>query len=318
MSRTLLLIIILIATYSIKTSAQPFGGHVMDGHQPGGDSTEITFFGPVPHHAPAYSITLDTTGAHLWSIGSTSKSFFTALGPIAGGIMTDTINTYPVNANDWFTLKIQTPFLNPIIGFTHRYQTTSGMDGGIVEYSFDQGANWNNVVGGCYSMVLTDTFYTSSDTLTDGTLAFSGSSNGWRVSRFQIFQGIPIKGLGCTTNWPLWIRFRFRSDANPESLDGWIISKLKIEMDNYGSGVASLSSYPSLNVYPNPVVGNYIYWPSLVSTSDLRLTIIDGTGRTIISAPYSNHTNIQSLQQGIYFYHVTDGVRHYAGRILRD
>ena len=308
-------------------SAQINGGHVFDGHATGGspDSSIITF-GAVtsPHLAPSISATLDASSTTLWKTGSTTKPFFTGNGAIAGAIMTDTSAPYPVSANQWFILKLNgvaggwTGWYNPIFGFTHRYQTTAGKDGGIVEYSLDTGTTWNNVRGGCYTMTFADSFYSATDTLQGGTPAFSGTSNGWVTSRFQLFQGIPVKGEGCPMRWPVWIRFRFVSDAVAESLDGWLISSIKVEKDFYGSGVQDVSRHPSLDVYPNPAPDGHFRWPQLTDASRYSLTVTDLTGHTVWKGAYSTTTDFSQLQPGTYFYRVDNGGGSvFAGKLLR-
>jgi hypothetical protein len=60
----------------------------------------------------------DSSNTKLWQMGSTHKSYFADTGS-AKGIMTDTLNPYPVNANSWFVLKgfINQNYINPIISF---------------------------------------------------------------------------------------------------------------------------------------------------------------------------------------------------------
>src|SRR4051812_13559171 len=71
----------------------------------------------------------DTSLSHSWQIGNTNKPFFADSGVIRA-IMTDTVNSYATGLNDWFTIAVNQP-LNVTIDFWHKYQTSSGKDGGV-------------------------------------------------------------------------------------------------------------------------------------------------------------------------------------------
>lgn len=282
----------------------------------------VLSFEPVDSLQGAILGDLDTTGTLLWDIGTTSKPYFSTGVGNDFAIMTDTSIPYPLNANDWFTVTAHYSF-NTIISFRHKYETTAGHDGGIVEFSFDGGNNWQNVLDSCNADdngiwapgVHTDNFYGKNDTLMDGQWAFSGTSSGWIYSRLQFFVGLPVRVTagGCYPNTDPMIRFRFVSDDTLESMDGWMIDDIKIEADDYGSNVTSIH-HNNLNVYPNPSYDGLINFPALEDTN-YTITITNITGSTIMTSPYKPYLDLSAQPKGLYFYKVTNGVTTYTGRL---
>lgn len=303
MIRLLLLILVFLGADSRLQAQAVYDGIPLD-------STTFTFEPIDSLTHPSKNQGVDTTGTALWRIGTTSKSFFSAGKTSDFAIMTDTTASYPLNANDWFTLKMdQFWFYNVIISFRHKYQTTSKHDGGIVEYSIDSGLTWLNLLDSCYVSggqnggVTTHNFYGFNDTLLNGTPAFSGTSNGWQYSRFQFFFGFPIKGTAspCLPTTSAYIRFRFVSDDTLESLDGWIIDDLKIERDDYGSAVNDLNYDNGVTIYPNPASDEII-----ISTDERfykTATLVNVVGQVVAHNDIKSNTSkmdIKELPPGIY------------------
>jgi len=270
---------------------------------------------------------IDTTNTHLWKIGKTHKPFFASGFDSTTAIMTDTTSPYPVNANDWFVLKANHQF-NFMISFWHKYQTTKGHDGGIVEFSLDSGTTWQNVKGTCngdssfgLGGVFTDNFYSQKDTLLTGQQAFSGTSSGWQYSRFQFFSGYPVrltKGTSsCDFNslYFIYIRFRFVSDSVPDTLDGWIIDNIKIRTDYYGGYVAPIG-YNTLHVYPNPSAGGVFIFPELNDEKLAEIEITNALGQTLFTIPYTHKIDLSAYPPGLYLYKVRSSTEYYSGRLV--
>lgn len=274
----------------------------------------------------------DTTNTRLWQIGNTQKTFF-ADSTHATGIMTDTLNNYPVNANSWFTLKyLMSRGIK--VSFWHKYQTTAGHDGGMVEFSLDSGITWQNVLGDCnndsaYTIpyrayVLTTNFYNNNDTLLTGEHAFSGISNGWVESQFQFYLLLIAyktnRGLdsscGLTSSSMIQVRFRFKSDATPDSLNGWIIGKINIEEESYFESVPNIYKPANLKIYPNPSSDAIFNFPVLDMQQSYTIEILNNLGISIINTAYKNQINLSVYPKGLYFYRVTNGKEYYSGKLV--
>lgn len=306
---------------SINVNAQP---DIYDGLPY--DSTVISFEANDMFYQNTNVFTIGSTpNDSLWQIGTTSKTFFTTGGFTDRGIMTDSTNYYPVNANSSFMFKTKGYYgFNFIVTFTHKYQTATGMDGGIIEFSIDSGATWNNVRGECTrgsgfegsSVWLSNNFYDSTDTVYTGEPAFTGESNGWLTSRFQFFYGLPILTTGpsyCVAPDP-WIRFRFVSDSTADTLAGWMIDDIKLERDHYSS-IEKVDNNKRFEVYPNPSSGLFNF-PDIPKQEEYTIEVYDLTGRQVIHTPYTNYLNMRDFERGIYLYRVSDGEHLHTGRMV--
>jgi Secretion system C-terminal sorting domain len=272
----------------------------------------------------------DTSGSTLWKIGQTNKPFFSSGGFTSKSIMTDTVNSYPVNANSSFSFKFNRTPNGPMIKFVHKYQTTLHHDGCVVEFSADSGTTWQNIMGSCQSFlpwpeaIHTDSVYSSNDTLLDGTLAFSGTSNGWVRSRFIFFDYPPVKTTsGNVCHYPaigslVFVRFRFVSDSVADNLDGWIIKSLTIEHDIFPGSVAQINADNSLNIFPNPSVSGKFSFPTLTNQKDYTMYITDVLGRTVFHAAYTEQVDLSSCTQGVYFYRITNNTESYSGKLMNE
>lgn len=313
MKRTFLLLLCFLIFLSAKAQ---FRNNVYDGLPL--DSATISFDQNLPGRSSTnIQLRIDSSTSAIWQIGITQKAFFASDSTRKAGIMTDTANPYPINANDWFVVTFRSFSLNPIVSFTHKYETRLAHDGGIVEYSFDS-TTWNNVVGGCFQRVLTDTFYTAADTLPGNIPAFSGTKD-WQRSRFQIFQGLPLKPAGsCYPNSKIYVRFRFVSDTIPDTLAGWMIRNVTIERDYYNGAVSNIENYPSLNVHPNPSMDGFFNWPDFIGSEKSKIYIIDLTGKIIKRSSYVRLLDCSALNPGIYFYRASSENGDYSGKLIRE
>ncbi len=220
-----------------------------------GDSLE--HFIPYGYFYDSAIITIDTSGTALWQLGKTLKPAFSNGTIPVRGLMTDTLNSYPANANKYFLLKVYYS-TNYIIDFWHRYQTDSLHAGGMVEFSTDSGATWINVMN-C-SGVGTQNMYAQTDTLNSGQPAFTGTSSGEQLSRFQFMNCVTERTTvtSCFPDYtfsfyrPIFIRFRFVSDSAISSLSGWMIDSIEIENTGCGTGIPNVADGKALTIYPNP------------------------------------------------------------------
>lgn len=321
MSKVALLILFNFLLLS-NTKAQPY--HMVYDGIPY-DSTVFNF---KINDSLSYSlkgVAIDTSMATLWRIGGTQKPFFTQGTTVTGAIMTDTSLPYPINANDWFTLKIARGYGNTIVSFTHLYRTDSMLDGGIVEYSIDGGSAWHNLEDSCNSDtsvsagIITENFYKKTDTLFNGEMGFSGYSGGWIRSRFQFFQGIPVLttggGSGCLPQDTVLIRFRFISDSVADNQPGWIITNITIENDIYWGAVKDISRIQKLIISPNPSANGIFNFPSLDDEDKVRIEVINELGQVLISSSYSHTVNLSGYSTGLFFYRVFNENQCFSGTL---
>jgi hypothetical protein len=271
----------------------------------------------------------DTAMVPLWQLGRTHKSFFTN-DTNAVKMMTDTVNSYPVNANNSFILRI--PHLgHTLIRFWHRYQTTIGADGGIVEYSRDKGDNWYNVKDSCNIDgtgdntfgINTAGFYTLGDTIHSHDAAFSGVCDTTRKSAFQFAGAWGVKstaGYHCSfySVDTVYVRFRFSSDTTADTLAGWMIDSVQVTYFLQTGIVHSSAVQSALQVVPSPSSSGIFTFPALNDKRSLTAEVYDIYGRRVVQTANNNLFNLSHLPQGVYYYRILHGTNLYTGRLIYD
>ena len=268
------------------------------------------------------SFIIDTSQSGLWQIGNTSKSGFTLNGNGVRGIMTDTLNVYSVNQDVSFVVK-RIPALGfridesrMIMSFTHRYETTAGKDGGLVEVSADSGATWKSVFAACNdtseapnysrSSIWRDSFYRVTDTLQSGLAAFSGSSGGYIRSRIQLhsvgYAPNAVNATPCDSLKFLWYRFRFVSDSTADTLAGWNIKSITFETDLYEGVTNSDLPIARLSFSPNPSATGVFHLDDAFNLAPgQRYEVRNALGAVVISGKPERSFDLSRLPKGLYW-----------------
>lgn len=195
-------------------------------------------------------------GTDLWVYGNSSKTSFSN----ALGFVTDSINSYPVNAKG--ILEYRMPrYFNGILLFEHKFDTDSLTDGGYVRVSCDEGQTWhiagtdemNNI--GCSSWVTQYANYPNLTTTIQDTIpAFTGSSDwAWSAIQFAditIFQENPTSKTSSGDS--IYFQFVFESDELDSGKDGWMIRNVVNATADVIAGINDSDPSEELVYYPNP------------------------------------------------------------------
>ena len=305
--KKVLLLLILLPTFAKGQIVYPYEKAI--------DSVTLTFFNgdPLVRYVSGTIISIDTTfdtsSTILWQIGNTLKHTFSNDTIASRGIMTDTLNHYPRNANNFFVLKMKPAVSNFIVDFWHKYETDSFHAGGIVEYSTDTGATWMNVVNCSY--IHTQNFYLPTNTIISGDPAFTGTSTREQLSRFQFINCWAFKTTTTHCDMldnygdrnPIYFRFRFVSDSTIDSLSGWIIDSIKIEDPGCfpPGAVREVKQQSAFDLYPNPTTTSL----TIVASAKIEQVIIsDILGQTVFSYNYKTEEvqiDVSDLPSGVYF-----------------
>jgi hypothetical protein len=174
---------------------------------------------------------------NVWQIGTPSKIYFNSAYSIPRAILTDTLNSYPLNSNSSFYISIKDEnwFMGSpsVLSFYHKYDTDTLEDGGFIDVSYDGGQSWLNII---YDSTMfhcdwtpgfwyySENFYGDYDTLSDGKNGFSGRSNGWIFSSFIWYYCIGVDQFPDS----MMIRFNFISDAIRSDKEGWMIDDINL------------------------------------------------------------------------------------------
>ncbi|NOZ48366.1 MAG: T9SS type A sorting domain-containing protein [Chlorobi bacterium] len=253
------------------------------------------------------NVTIDTITYenNIWQIGKPQKpSFDVALfntQPIA--IITDTINSYPINNVSVFTI-------NPIASMGDYYgmtilsgyynvQTDSLKDYGTIEFSPDKGETWIDIIN--------DSIYSSNIQWWSGTPVLTGNSNGW--IQFEAM----MADLGSIFNFhigdTLLYRFSFMSDSIYDNLGGLMFDNICFW--EFVEGVTETRFKPlKSTIYPNP--SNSILTIKFQNPDKgiFNLSVYDEQSNLKISKNNitGNEISINSemLIPGVYFYKLTN------------
>ena len=243
---------------------------------------------------------IDTSQVNnIWEIGTPTKTFFNSAYSAPLALVTDTLNTYPTNNTSSFSFTIYSDDLTYIY-FWHRINTDSLSDGGVVEYSTDGGATWNNILSSPFTLT---NFYSNTSTIYSNANkpGFTGTI-GWIHSTIQ----------GYALNF-VKFRFTFSSDNTNTNKDGWMIDD--IELNCLGTGINEIGANSPFHIYPNPT-SDFI---SIFSdnTAKLRTTSITNIfGQTILTTD-KTIIDLSQLATGIYFMQLRTDMGNYETKVLR-
>jgi len=185
---------------------------------------------------------------HVWQIGIPNKAIFNEAATIPNVIITDTINSYPNNLNDSFSLLLDPMDYGIIyaLEWNQKLDLDSAKDFGIIEYSTDNGDTWANVFDNPFIY----NFYGFEDenqmNLTDSTFAFSGQDTTWK-NIWLCFDYYYYES-------PILVKFTIQSDSINNNNEGWM-------MDNFMAHVTGLHTINEkeqkeyLRIYPNITSG---------------------------------------------------------------
>ena len=291
----------------------------------GGDSTTFPANSSFAH--------IDTTAGNIWQIGTPQKTFFGIAYSSPFAIMTDTINPYPTNNLSRFTIEYSdssTYLGDAYLGFWHKYEMDSLMDGGFVEISVDSGATWLNVANPGVSITAQSNFYNNYNVISGNVPAFTGTQANWEFSYIKlqwIFGVLPTFNGGF--NRSLWncrkvmFRFSFKSDNIQTNKAGWIIDDISLRIYDIGGGIKeNASANFSVELFPNPVNEQGII--QAVPTNNehnFTISIYNSTGQIVKTSSLDKNNQYiikaNELSTGIYFYSVKNKNGEYKnGKII--
>jgi hypothetical protein len=273
----------------------------------------------VSFETPTSKIIIDTTGNNIWQIGTPNKDFFNSAHTGTNAIVTDTINSYPINDTSSFIYVIRNPYTVTCytsMEFWHKYDMDTLIDIGIIEASYDGGNSWVLVSDtsdvlpmGSYFWWDND-FHASNGNYTNHPLTTTGKSDGWILSRFNWQWWIPVKAD--TIIYPLdslMIKFTFISDAIETNQEGWIIDDILTASAEWQlCSDVNETSNNNFRISPNPFSQQMI----IESMEDLKgseILLYNSTGIIVKDIHNASGKSItvqrENLPSGFYFLVIT-------------
>jgi hypothetical protein len=219
-------------------------------------------------------IHINPSSQNIWRIGVPQKTFFNSAYSVPNAMVTDTLNSYPVNNQSSFDLYVGefnmggawSSFypMDIFIDFQHKFDSDTLADGGYITVSWDKGLTWMNIINDSVypgehptwwpiPFGANPNIYTPENLLFNGEPGFSGNSGGWVHSCMAWFVW-PVK---TTSDFPpdtMIIRFNFVSDNVNSNKEGWMIDHIRIFSLDLGSGIGENSvGGKRSHVAPNPL-----------------------------------------------------------------
>lgn len=269
---------------------------------------------------------VDTSdSANVWVYTSSHKTYFDSISTFAGWI-TDSIAPYGTNLTS--KLEVAIPMLDTWfptwVMFEHKYDITTGLDGGYLEYSCNR-TDWQ-IVDGAYDPPPENQDYYQylnlpwgpSPMLHDTVPAFFGTSSEWMWSGFHFTWFYPVMqgdqsektnsciDLGDT----VWVRFVFESDDLVEEKAGWMIRSLVIGGSTVIGSIDEYTESP-IDLYPNPTNSTVRFELPSDMDQPKEIRVYDMTGRLIHSSSYQATLDVSSFSSGNYLVAITVEDRTY-------
>ncbi|UTW66823.1 T9SS type A sorting domain-containing protein [bacterium SCSIO 12643] len=236
---------------------------------------------------------------NIWQIGKPQKVLFDSAQTSPNAIITDTVNTYPINDTSsfylWHTNHL-TPYNWPALLFNYKIDSDSLYDFGKIEFSTDKGVSW-------YSLADTNLPYNLRCSSCKD--LFTGNSG----SDWLDF-GIAFVGwddyFGYTDS--ILFKFTFYSDGIHNDREGWMIDN--IFTYDYYMDVQESNNVSQINITPNPAqetIRIQFLDPNIRDAQELKIYSI--TGQLVLhqmTYPPESEINIEMLESGVYMYIVGD------------
>ncbi|MEM9987091.1 MAG: T9SS type A sorting domain-containing protein [Bacteroidota bacterium] len=251
---------------------------------------------------------LDSSMDSLWQIGPPNKHIFDRAFSEKNCIVTDTVASYPLGYVARFELTLDGGYIwtypYTALTWSQKIDAESGVDGAIVETSYDGGTTWLNVYSdSTFRPFMNHTPDLQIDTLFNGQVGMTGTLGGHQVALcWGSFEGtLPPHPDS------IIVRFTFVSDSNDTQQEGWML-------DDFDAGFAIgavVDRAPAgwMTIYPNPTQGTIqiINPPTL----EADLEILNAAGQLVFfdrrdfSLEDITTLDVSGLPAGLYWVRIT-------------
>jgi hypothetical protein len=247
-----------------------------------------------------FRISIDTSVANnIWQIGAPDKSVFASAHSLPNAIVTDTLNTYPINNNSVFYFRTSgdynTDAHDAVLEFRYKMDSDTLNDYGKIEISLDTGITWQNFASGYSWWAVYDTFYNviQASYSSDDTIVFTGRTNGWYIFSWDV----PLSQMIFDS---ILYRFTFHSSDLGGSRDGWMIDD--IWFNTWWESLRDLKR--PYQAYPNPATDQITIRSGKCI---VEYNISNSYGRLVRSNENLKvplRINVSDLPPGLYIYKI--------------
>jgi hypothetical protein len=254
-------------------------------------------------------IEMDTSNpTNIWQIGPPQKVIFDAAQSVPNVIVTDTINGYPISDTSRFITNISYDFFQTgIMAFRWMQKLdydTTGYDGGLIEYTTDNGATWVNAFDNGYVYNFYGFDMANVDTVggPGGPLGLVGRDTNWR----EVWLCFDYSWL---QQFPNDFKFRFTSMSDDiggiQGYDGWMIDNMGA-MDTWQHTLEENPKTTFFTVGPNPSTDKIYIESKKVDEYHIieKMILRDANGKVVKHfemAPTKFNFDISDVPEGVYY-----------------
>lgn len=253
-----------------------------------------------------------------WQIGKPQKTVFTSAFSPDNVIVTDTVNSYPLNDTCSFIADVHNNWGNGgILAFQwmQKLDLDSAADWGMIEFSIDNGVTWENafdnpVVYNFYGYDPSNVHY-----MPNGGAAFTGTDTTWK----NVWLCFDLSWMP-----PGLIQFRYTliSDSVETNQDGWMIDNMWAAF-TWVHTLNELEPDQYMRVSPNPTKGKVDIVTAKVEGYHIieEMVLTDEHGREIRKwqhIPTKYFIDLSGQIPGVYFLRVKTNIKEETFRIILE
>ncbi|MEO8150079.1 MAG: T9SS type A sorting domain-containing protein [Bacteroidia bacterium] len=251
---------------------------------------------------------------NLWAVGTPAK-------PVINNAHSG-VKCWLTDLNTGYGANESSALISPVfhvqqgncyrLSFWHEFNTEYLKDGGTVELTSDNGANWT-VVGWAGDPTWFNTNYVAAFGNPPITSGWSGAQT-WTLAQHDIYA--PATG-------EYIFRFRFGSNSNNNGYDGWAIDDVCFE-EIASPCTAGIADYTGNEFYisqnePNPANETTTIHFNLASNKKATLRITDVLGSVVFEKEVIGTQltlDLKNFKSGVYFYELQSGEKRLVRKMV--
>jgi hypothetical protein len=251
------------------------------------------------------AVQFDTT---VWQVGVPNKVLMDSAYTVPNALVTRLSGPYPEVPTAYAYVHVpmdQSFFSILAVQWMQLLDMESDVDHGMLHYSIDEGATWENAITSPYTYNLYGHDEANIDTLDNGEVGYTGTDSTWRNIWFCM-DGFFLSSMGVDT---LRLRFGMWADTVQTDQEGWLIDNLRVAM-TIAHTINETPMEHAVEVFPNMTEGPITIEvrkekePQVITAVD----VLDANGRVVMHhgmAPVRFRMDLSALPVGSYFVRVS-------------